>query len=112
MIKTLLAIAALAAASTTALAQTTSTTPSAPSGEHDAAAPAALPTINSTIKDLLANPATAAVVEKHLPGISQLPVLPQIEGMTLGQVAPISQGQLTQAMIDAIDADLKALPAT
>ena len=112
MIKTILAIAALASVSSAALAQTQSTAPSAPSGDHDMATQAALPTINSSIKDLLANPATAAVMEKNLPGISQLPVLPQIQDMTLGQLVPLSQGQLTQAMIDAIDADLKALPAS
>jgi hypothetical protein len=32
--------------------------------------------------------------------------------MTLAQVAPLSQGAITQATIDAIDADLKALPAS
>jgi len=62
MIKTVLAAAALAALSTTAFAQTAPTpAPPAP------ATAAALPTINSTIKDLLANPATAPVVEKPLP---------------------------------------------
>jgi hypothetical protein len=108
MIKSILAAAALAAISTGGIAQTT--TPQ--TADHAAADHAPLPTINSTIKDLLANPATAAILEKHLPGISQHPVLPQIQDMTLAQVAPISQGKLTQAMIDAIDADLKALPAS
>jgi hypothetical protein len=107
MIKTVLAAAALAALSTTAFAQTAPTpAPPAP------ATAAALPTINSTIKDLLANPATAAVVEKHLPGVSQHPALPQFQDMTLPQVAPMSGGAVTPAIIAAIDTDLKALPAT
>ncbi|WP_426039189.1 hypothetical protein [Brevundimonas sp. DC300-4] len=110
MIKSVLAAAALAAVSTAAFAQT------APAQDHSAhaghAAPAAaLPTIDSPIKDLLANPATAAVVEKHLPGVSQHPALPQFQDMTLGQVAPMSGGAVTPAIITAIDADLKALPA-
>lgn len=81
---------------------------------HHAAAPApaaARPTITSSIKDLLANAQTRTVMEKHLPGVSQHPALPQFQDMTLAQVAPVSQGAVTPAIIAAIDADLKALPA-
>ena len=96
---------ALAAVAGTALAQTQTPPPSAP-------APAApRPTIASPIKDLLANAQTRAVVEKHLPGVSQHPALPQVQDMTLSQVAPLSEGLVTPAIIAAIDADLKALPA-
>ena len=107
--KTVLAAVALAAVSTAAFAQT------APAQDHaaHAAAPAehaARPTIDSSIKDLLANPETAAVVEKHLPGVSQHPALPQFQDMTLAQVAPMSGGAVTPAIIEAIDTDLKALP--
>ncbi|WP_269513424.1 hypothetical protein [Brevundimonas subvibrioides] len=110
MLKAILATAALVAAATTASAQTA---PAAPQADHAAHADhAALPTIHSSIKDLLANPATAEVLEKHLPGVSQHPALPQFQDMTLEQVAPLSGGAVTQAIIDAIDADLKALPAT
>ena len=109
MIKTVLAAVALAAASTAAVAQT------APAQDHaaHAAAPAehAAPTIASPIKDLLADPTTAAVLEKHLPGVSQHPALPQFQDMTLEQVAPMSGGAVTPAIIEAIDTDLKALPA-
>ena len=108
MIKSVLAAAALAALSTAAVAQTApapTQTPPAP------ATAASLPTINSTIKDLLANPATAAVIEKHLPGVAQHPALPQFQDYTLPQVAPMSGGAVTPAIIEAIDTDLKALPA-
>ncbi len=71
----------------------------------------ARPTINSTIKELLADPAAAAVLEKHLPGISTHPARPQFEGMTLAELVPVSQGQVTAEDVAAIDADLKALPA-
>ena len=50
------------------------------------------------------------MVEKHLPGVSQHPARPQFEGMTLAQVAPVSNGAVTAEIIAAIDADLKALP--
>ena len=108
MIKTALAAAAaLAALSTAAVAQTA---PAQDHAAHAATPAAALPTIESPIKDLLANPTTAAVVEKHLPGVSQHPALPQFQDMTLVQVAPMSGGAVTPAIIEAIDTDLKALP--
>ena len=110
MMKTILAAAALAAAATAASAQTAPTTPPADHAAH--ADHAALPTISSSIKDLLANPATAAVIEKHLPGVSQHPALPQFQDMTLTQVAPMSGGAVTPAIVTAIDTDLKALPAS
>jgi hypothetical protein len=110
MIKTVLAAVALAVASTAAVAQTAPAQDHAAHAGHEAHA-AARPTIESTIAELLANPETAAVVEKHLPGVSQHPALPQFQDMTLAQVAPMSGGQVTPAIIEAIDTDLKALPA-
>ncbi|MEQ7154343.1 hypothetical protein [Brevundimonas aurifodinae] len=108
MIKSVLAAAALAVLAPTALAQT------APAQDHsNHAAPAtARPTIASPIKDLLNNAETAAVMEKHLPGVAQHPMRPQFEDMTLAQVMPMSGGMISQATVDAIDADLKALPQT
>lgn len=99
---------ALTAVSGTAQAQTQTPPPANPA---TAAPAAARPTIASSIKDLLANAQTRAVVEKHLPGVSQHPALPQFQDMTLAQVAPVSGGAVTPAIIAAIDADLKALPA-
>lgn len=98
-----LASIALAAVASTALAQTQTPPPAAPA--------AARPTIASPIKDLIANAQTRAVLEKHLPGVSQHPALPQFQDMTLAQVAPVSGGVVTPQVIAAIDADLKALPA-
>lgn len=94
---------ALAAVAGTALAQTQTPPPAAPA--------TARPTIASPIKDLIANSQTRVVLEKHLPGVSQHPALPQFQDMTLAQVAPVSQGAVTPEIIAAIDADLKALPA-
>ena len=100
-----LASIALAAVAGTALAQTQTPPPAASTPA------AARPTIASPIKDLIANSQTRAVLEKHLPGVSQHPALPQFQDMTLAQVAPVSGGVVTPAIIAAIDADLKALPA-
>ncbi|MGV3578879.1 hypothetical protein [Brevundimonas sp.] len=110
MIKTVLAAAALAAVSSVAVAQTSPAQDHSAHAGHEAHA-AARPTIESSIKDLLANAETAAVVEKHLPGIGQHPALPQFQDMTLAQVEPFSGGAVTPAIIAAIDTDLKALPA-
>jgi len=82
----------------------------APEHAHDESH-AAHPTVESSIEALLADPATKAVVEKHLPGMDKHPAYGQFKGMTLRQVAPYSQGHITDEKIAAIDADLKALPA-
>lgn len=110
--KSLVLAAAVLAIAPAALAQQ-----AAPAQDHSnhanhTATTAARPTIASPIKDLLNNPQTAEVMEKHLPGVGAHPMRPQFEDMTLAQVMPLSQGMITQATIDAIDADLKALPAS
>lgn len=93
-----------------ASAQTTEPAPApTPAPEH--AHHAAHPTIESTIEALMADPATKAVLEKHLPGIDKHPAYGQFKGMTLRQVAPFSQGHITPEKIAAIDTDLKAIPA-
>ncbi|WP_292119168.1 hypothetical protein [Brevundimonas sp.] len=69
------------------------------------------PTIESPIEALVADPATKAVLEKHLPGMDKHPAYGQFKGMSLRQVAPYSQGAITDEKLAAIEADLKALPA-
>ena len=110
MTKTLFAAAA---ASLLAVgAASAQTTPAPATGPEDHADHhAARPAIDSTIEALVADPATKAVLDKHLPGIDRHPAYAQFKGMTLRQVAPFSQGNITDAKIAAIDADLKAIPA-
>lgn len=67
--------------------------------------------IDTPIEQLVAHPAAKAVLEKHIPGIDQHPAYDRFKGMSLRQVAPYSEGQITDAMLTAIDAELKALPA-
>jgi hypothetical protein len=94
-----LIIAATAAASLVATAASAQTAPApapAPAHDHHAADHhAAHPTIDSTIEALVADPATKAVLDKHLPGIDRHPAYAQFKGMTLRQVAPFSQGNIT-----------------
>lgn len=66
-------------------------------------------TIDSPLKDLLADPKTKAVLEKHFPGVSTNPRLQMAMGMTLKQIAPFSQGMINDAKIKAVDEDLKKI---
>jgi hypothetical protein len=108
MTKTLLIAAVALLAAGAASAQT------APASheDHAAHAPAAArPTIESPIEALVNDPATKAVLDKHLPGLAEHSAYGQFKRMTLRQVAPFSGGKITNDIIAAIDADLKALPA-
>jgi hypothetical protein len=109
MSKTLIAAAAASLLLVgAASAQTAPAT--APAQDHAHAEHHADPTIDSPIEALVNDPATKAVLEKHLPGMDKHPAYGQFKGMTLRQVAPYSQGAITDEKIAAIEADLKALP--
>ena len=62
--------------------------------------------IDSTLGDILADEKGKAVLEKHMPGVSTHPQLAMAKGMTVKAIASMSQGQITQATIDAINEDL------
>ena len=59
---------------------------------------------NSTINDLMANPEAKAVLEKRMPQIVQY--AGQLGGQTLKQLQAMAQGQLPDATLAEIDADL------
>jgi hypothetical protein len=113
MQKTALVLAALMIAAPAVAQQA----PAAPAGNGHAghAAPAAATpaapafTVDTPIRDLLADARAAAVLEKHIPGVAEHPARPQFEAMSLKQVQPLSQGMITDAMLAAIDTELKAL---
>ncbi len=112
LLATVALFAAGAASAQTASAQTApAQTAPAPQQGHAAHAPAATrPTIESPIEALVNDPATKAVLDKHLPGLAEHNAYGQFKRMTLRQVAPFSGGNITDDIIAAIDADLKALP--
>lgn len=66
--------------------------------------------LNSTVREILANEQAKAVVERHLPGASTHPDLPQALHMTLRDVSYYPESGLTQAKLKAIEEDLKKLP--
>ncbi len=68
-------------------------------------------TIDNSIKELMANNATAAIIQKHLPGIDQHPAYGQFKTMSLIALQPWSAGAVTDEIIAAVKADLAALNA-
>jgi hypothetical protein len=71
-----------------------------------APAAAAGPSVTATtITDLLANPATKAVVDKFIPGLATAPQLDMVKGMTLKQLSQFPQAQLDDAKLAAIQAE-------
>jgi para-nitrobenzyl esterase len=78
------------------------------------AAPAATPyysTEETTVGDLLGNPATKAVVGKHVPEIVQNDQIQQARDMTLRGLQQYAGDSLSDEILDAIDKDLAAIPA-
>ena len=66
-------------------------------------------TANSTIRELMADEQARAVVEKHLPGASTHPQLPEAMYMTLREVSWYPESGLNQEKLDALVADLAKL---
>jgi hypothetical protein len=91
------ALSVLAAAP--ALAQAPASTP-AP------AAAGPLSVEKTPIEALVANPAAKAVLDKDLPGLTTHESYEDFKAMTLAQVAPMSQGKITDVQLKAVQADL------
>lgn len=68
-------------------------------------------TISHSIEDLMGTEATAAILEKHVPGIASHSAYNQFKGMSLVQLQPWSGGLITDAIIAAVAKDLEALAA-
>ena len=100
--------AAAAALSVLAAAPALAQAPAAPA-PAPAAAPAAagaLSVENTPIETIVANPAGKAVLDKDLPGLTSHEAYDQFKGMTLTQVAPMSQGAITPEALKTVQADL------
>lgn len=101
-----LSVFAFSSGTSLAAAVQSSTAPAQPSTAPE---PSPHPTTADPIKDLVADPETAAILEKHLPGVTTHPALPQFEQMTLVEAMPMSQGEVTSEKIAAIEAEIQAL---
>ena len=98
----ILAAAALPVA-TPALAQTAA----APAA---AAAQGKLNTTDTELGVLLDNPAAKAIIEKHIPGMTNNEQIDMARAMTLKSIQQYSPDDVTDARLAAIDADLAKLP--
>ena len=65
--------------------------------------------INSTLKDLLADEKAKAILDRQQPGWTDDPQLQQAMGMTLKEIAGYSQGQVTDEMLKEVDEELGKL---
>jgi hypothetical protein len=84
---------------------------SGPSLAQSGTASAALSSATTTIGDLLDNPASRAVLEKHLPDVVNSDQIDMARGMTLRDIQQYSADVVTDAKLAAIDADLARLVA-
>ncbi len=73
------------------------------------AAPAAKISADLPIEALVADPRAKAVLEANMPGVTTHPMYDSFKSMTLGQLAPMSQGQITDAVLAKVTADLAAI---
>ena len=63
--------------------------------------------LDSLLKDLLANPRAKAVLEKHIPQVLASPEIQMGMGMSLNQIAPFAAEVLTAETLKAIEVDLQ-----
>ena len=72
----------------------------------------AFSTSDSTIGELLDNPATHAVLQKDVPNVVTSPQIDQARDMTLVAIQPYAPADLTDAVLAKIDADLAKIPSS
>ncbi|WP_343519256.1 hypothetical protein [Sphingomonas sp.] len=89
----------------TAIAQTAP----APAAPAEPAKPAAKYNLDTPIGELLANDAAKTVLDKDLPGLTQLPQLEMIKGLSLKQLQPYSDGKLTDELLAKTATSLAAI---
>jgi hypothetical protein len=65
---------------------------------------------NSTVRQVLADDAARAVLEKHVPGASTHPDLPMAMDMSLVAVAGYPESGITPERLEALVAELEKLP--
>lgn len=83
--------------------------PSAPSAPASAPAAAAKFTLDTPIQDIVADAQGKAVLDKHLPGLIDLPQYDMFKALSLKQVQPYSNGKLTDELLAQTATDLAAI---
>ena len=96
-----------------ALQQVTASVQSKAKSEKPAAAAEKLPqekfSSDSIIKELLADPAAQAILEKYLPGFSNHPQLAMAKNMSLVTVAKFSSGMISDEVLEKINLALQSI---
>jgi hypothetical protein len=85
-----------------------------PAVAEETAAPAqkvAYSTADSSLGVLMDNPATKAVLDKHMPGLTSNPQLTQARSLTLKQLQQFAPDRFSDDLMAKIDADLAPIPA-
>ncbi len=67
-------------------------------------------TLDTPVEKIAADPAGSAILHRDVPGLMASSSYIMIEDMSLSQIASISNGRLTQAKLNVLQADLSALP--
>ena len=98
------AAAAISITTVTAFAQT------APAPTPAAPAKAKYTAEETDLGTLLDNPATKAIVEKHIPGMTTNDQVDMARGMSLKAIQQYAPDDVTDQRLAAIDADLAKLP--
>lgn len=65
--------------------------------------------LDSKVKDILKNPAAAAVLDKYSPDASRNPQMKLVGGLTFRKLASFPQAGLTEEKVAEIDEKLKAI---
>jgi len=105
--KTKIAASLIALTSLAIAAPALAQAPAAPAASASSSGP--LSVDKSTVSDIIKNPKAKAALEAALPPISQY--YDQIGGMTLAQVAPMSQGALDDAKLKELQAKFDEINA-
>ncbi len=66
-------------------------------------------TTDTPIETIAANPDGKAVLDKDVPGLTAHPMYDQFKSMSLKDLAPMSQGKITDDVIKKVDTDLAAI---
>jgi len=101
---------ALILAAALCISATTTAAPAFAEPAPAAAAPA-YSTTETTIGDLIDNPATRVVIDKLLPGVSTDPQIDQGRMMTFRQVHSYAPDRFSDETLEKVDAELAKVPA-
>lgn len=103
------AAALIVATAAPVIAQTAPAAPAATAPAAPAAAPAAKYTLDTPIETLVADAAAKAVLDADIPGMTAHPAFDQFKSMSLKQLQPISQGQITDEQLAKVATGLAAI---